>query len=387
MSELDQLVISTRPGMFASISQAYIPPLSPSLHYSHSLFEGMSIIYRDGKAGLFHPTLNLERLRYNVEELGWKWMGYSDADIIGNIFALTAMNGFYKSFREGSGVSIKKAGREIKRLYVRPLVYTNSNAIGLGSEMKPELLLAVAPMGHYLPEKKQGIDVMLFPYPRIVSFPGLKTASGYQIAIYAKAKTNLFNLKSERQCPETIFTNKEGYVVEGSGENIFMLSEGKLVTPLPSDGALPGITIRIVSYVAEQLGIDCEFGKMTLEDIGKSDGIFLTGNAAGIVPVNAIAEVDKSYELKRWHELGSGANETIRKIKDEYEKLETWQGSERFHTFMEDWYLQDEIIELEGMFSEGRKQAEYTPPCRIPEKFKIDSLWINEKFSMRNYLS
>ena len=315
-------------------------------------------------------------------------MGYSDSEIISSVFALTAINGFCRSFKNGGGLSIKKAGKEVKRLYVRPLVYMNNNVIGLGAEMEPELLLAVVPMGHYLPEKKEGIDVMLFPEPRVVSFPGLKTASGYQIAIYAKRKTGIFNSKSERKCPETIFKNKDGYIVEGSGENIVALIDGELITPRPSDGALPGITVRIVSYIAEKLGINFKFGRITPDSLDRCEGIFLTGNAAGIVPVKGIAEANNSYDLKKWYELDSGMNETVSKVKEEYERIETWQSSSRFHTFMEDWYTDEEIGYMESLFEQFDSKKyimEYEPPYKISDKFLKDSLWINKRFSIKKF--
>ncbi|MGE5672525.1 MAG: branched-chain-amino-acid transaminase [Mycobacterium leprae] len=85
--------------------------------------------------------------------------------------------------------------------------------------------------------------------------------------------------------PEVIMLNKEGYVCEGTGDNIFMVKNGKLVTPPTYLGVLPGITRATVMEAARSMGVPAEEGVFTLHDVYNADEMFLTGTAAEVVPV------------------------------------------------------------------------------------------------------
>lgn len=85
--------------------------------------------------------------------------------------------------------------------------------------------------------------------------------------------------------PEVIMLNKEGYVCEGTGDNIFIVKKGKLLTPPAYLGILPGITRDAVMEMAESLGYQTEEAVFTLHDVYTADECFLTGTAAEVVPV------------------------------------------------------------------------------------------------------
>lgn len=85
--------------------------------------------------------------------------------------------------------------------------------------------------------------------------------------------------------PEVIMLNKEGYVCEGTGDNIFIVRGGKLITPAKHLGILPGITRDAVIDMARELAIPVEEGVFTLHDLYTADECFLTGTAAEVVPV------------------------------------------------------------------------------------------------------
>jgi len=85
--------------------------------------------------------------------------------------------------------------------------------------------------------------------------------------------------------PEVIMLNKEGYVCEGTGDNIFIVKNGKLITPAKHLGLLPGITRDSVIEMAREAGIEVEEGVFTLFDVYTADECFLTGTAAEVVPV------------------------------------------------------------------------------------------------------
>lgn len=88
--------------------------------------------------------------------------------------------------------------------------------------------------------------------------------------------------------PEVILLNKEGYVCEGSGDNIFIIKKGKLITPPTYLGILPGITRATVMELAAAAGHPVEEGAFTLHDLYNADECFLTGTAAEVVPVSEV---------------------------------------------------------------------------------------------------
>lgn len=111
--------------------------------------------------------------------------------------------------------------------------------------------------------------------------------------------------------PEVVMLNKEGYVCEGTGDNIFIIKKGKIITPAVHLGILPGITRNAVLEMAREMGYEVEEGVFTLFDLYTADEAFLTGTAAEVVPV---IEVDS-------RSIGSGTPGAI-----------TWQLIERFRS-------------------------------------------------------
>lgn len=85
--------------------------------------------------------------------------------------------------------------------------------------------------------------------------------------------------------PEVIMLNQNGYVTEGTGDNIFMVKNGKIITPPAYLGILPGITRNSVIEMARDLGYTVEEGVFTLFDVYTADELFLTGTAAEVIPV------------------------------------------------------------------------------------------------------
>lgn len=108
--------------------------------------------------------------------------------------------------------------------------------------------------------------------------PQVKTLN-YMTSILAKISAAV------QGYPEVVMLNKEGYVCEGSGDNIFIVKKGKLITPAIHLGILPGITRNAVIDYARELGYQVEEGVFTLMDLYTADECFLTGTAAEIVPV------------------------------------------------------------------------------------------------------
>lgn len=107
--------------------------------------------------------------------------------------------------------------------------------------------------------------------------PAVKSLN-YLNNIMAKIEANL------RGLPEVLLMNSQGYVVEGTGDNVFIVRHNELVTPPPNAGILNGITRQVVMQLAEDLGFECREDNLSLFDIYTADECFLTGTAAEIVP-------------------------------------------------------------------------------------------------------
>lgn len=104
----------------------------------------------------------------------------------------------------------------------------------------------------------------------------------YMNSILAKLEVNNAN------ADEAIFLNPQGYVCEGTAENVFAVKDGKLLTPPTYTGALPGITQIAVAEIAAKMGIRVECRPITPHELFNSDEVFFTGTAAEIIPVSVI---------------------------------------------------------------------------------------------------
>jgi len=117
---------------------------------------------------------------------------------------------------------------------------------------------------------------------------------------------------------EGVMLNEQGYVAECTGDNIFIIKRGKILTPRISDGALDGITRGVIFELAEQLGIPMEEATMTRYDLYTSEECFLTGTAAEVIPVVAIDE----------RPIGDGkVGETVRRVLEAFRNLTQTTGT------------------------------------------------------------
>jgi len=92
----------------------------------------------------------------------------------------------------------------------------------------------------------------------------------------------------QKKADEGIFLNRDGFVVEGTASNIFVVKRGIIYTPPLSDGCLPGITRFVVMGLAENLNISCKETSFDLDELKSADEIFLTGSTSEILPVKEI---------------------------------------------------------------------------------------------------
>jgi branched-chain amino acid aminotransferase len=206
-------------------------------------------------------------------------------------------------------VELLKKNNYKTTVYIRPLAYKSSNAIS------PTLLdnengLAVycQPFGRYA--SKEALDVSVTSWKRVNNnmIPGrTKATAAYLNSALAHLEV------CQNGFDEAIFLTGEGNVCEGSGENIFMVRDGKLITPPPSDNILEGITRDTVIKIAKSdFGIDTVERSISRVELYGADELFFTGTAMEVTP---IVSVDRRV-------IGSGKIGTITKmLKEQYMSL------------------------------------------------------------------
>ena len=172
-------------------------------------------------------------------------------------------------------------------LYVRVVVSRGDGDLGLDPTHCPhsKLIVIVDRIKLYPKEKyEKGLSLVTTAIKRNLpdALPPQVKSLNYLGNILAKLDAN------REGAAEAIFLNHMGYVAEATADNIFIVSEGVLITPPVTDGALPGITREAVLELASKMAIPNKEDHVTLTDLFNADECFLTGTAARVVPVSAI---------------------------------------------------------------------------------------------------
>ncbi len=253
---------------------AKVHVLSHALHYGSGVFEGIRAYETDRGTAVFRHREHLERLHLSAE-LYHMPLPYS-----------------VDRMRDATHELIRQ--NRLDSCYIRPIAFRGYGEMGLFPLNAPiEVVIAVWPWGSYLGEdgQKNGIRCKVASWRRMSpdSFiPQSKATGQYLNSILAKIES------AEAGYDEAILLDHDGDVSEGSGENIFVVRDGRLYTPPSSASALDGITARSVVQIAEDLGFKVEVRDIARGELYVADELFLTGTAAEVVPIR---EVDD-------HELG-----------------------------------------------------------------------------------
>lgn len=189
------------------------------------------------------------------------------------------------------------AANQLREAYLRPIVYLGAGGMGLLPSENPVVTTVLAwPWGAYLGKEglERGIRCKVSSFRRPSAQSALargKIVGQYTTSVLAKREA------SADGYDEAILLDEHGAVAEGSGENLFLVEDGRLLTPPLSCGILPGITRATVIELARELGVPVVEGVFPREALYLADEVFLTGTAAEVTPV---VEVDR-------HIVGDGA--------------------------------------------------------------------------------
>jgi branched-chain amino acid aminotransferase len=247
---------------------AQIHILTHTLHYGFGVFEGTRCYKTVNGSAIFRLKEHLKRL-------------YNSAHILTIDIPFTM-----KEMEKASKDIVRVNGYE--ECYLRHIVYIGSGELGLGTMTNPiKAAIAVWKWGAYLGEEglKKGIHLKTSSYVRLPVnvFPAKAKAVGnYVNSILAKREA----LKGKYD--EAMLLDTHGYVAEASGENIFLVQDGALITPPVSSSILNGITRMSVIELAKDLGIPVREEVFPRDTVYVSDEMFLTGTAAEVTPVREV---------------------------------------------------------------------------------------------------
>ena len=251
---------------FVPLAEAKIGILTHALHYGTACFEGIRGNWNSQKEQLyiFRCQEHYARLLNNCKLLKIN-LPYSVDELCRLTVELLQKSGYKED------------------IYIRPLAYKSSEALGVRLHgLEDDIFIVVTTFGPYL-DATNGIKCCVSSWLR--PDDNMIPARGKITGIYvnnALAKTEAI----ENGFQEAIMLTSDGYVSEGSGENIFLVTDGKLVTPSSNDRILMGITRDTVIQLAKnELGIETVERHVDRSELYLAEECFLTGTAAHITPV------------------------------------------------------------------------------------------------------
>jgi branched-chain amino acid aminotransferase len=252
-------------GEFVAWEDAKVHVLTHALHYGTAVFEGIRAYETERGTAIFRHRDHLERLARSSR------LYYMDVP-----YEL-------EQLREATHELIARNG--LRSCYIRPLVYRAHGPMGLyPCDNTVEISIAAWEWGAYLGEdgKNNGIRAKVSSWRRIgpdALIPQAKATGQYLNSILAKIESH------KAGYAEAILLDQLGHVCEGSGENIFVVRDGVILTPPQTASILDGISRRSVIQVARDLGYEVVERDIARAELYLADEVFMCGTAAELVPV------------------------------------------------------------------------------------------------------
>lgn len=255
-------------GSLVNWDDAKVHVLTHTLHYGTGVFEGIRAYETAGGPAVFRLTDHIKRLHNSAKIMGMD-MPYSIEELV-----------------EATKQTVKSTG--LPSCYVRPLAYYGYGEMGLNTlPCKVDVAIACWPWGAYLGDDAvdKGVRMKISSWTRHdhnTMPPAAKTVGNYVNSSLAKVEA----LKAGYD--EAIMLSPNGLIAECTGENIFCVRNGVILTPPLSAGALEGITQSSVTTIARDLGFDIRVDNIARSDLYIADEIFVCGTAAEVGSVSSV---------------------------------------------------------------------------------------------------
>ncbi len=276
-------------GELVPFEQATLHFLTPALHYGAAVFEGIRSYNTPKGPAIFRLREHVERLFDSARVLGFREFPWSVDDLIKAHKDTVRANGFTDC-------------------YVRPLIYLDGGGWNLNVDSgKPSLMIAVWEWNNYLGDEAlaKGIRANISSFTRHhvnVSMTKAKIAGNYANSIFAKTESERLGFQ------EAIMLDPQGYVAECTGENLFVVRDGKVITPSTAP-VLEGITRQSLATIARDMGYEVLEQPVSRDQLYIADEVFVCGTAAECI---GLSEID-------FRTIGNGKTGPItKKIQDVY---------------------------------------------------------------------
>ncbi|MFM8826191.1 MAG: branched-chain amino acid transaminase [Actinomycetota bacterium] len=255
-------------GTLVDWDKAQVHVLTHTLHYGTGVFEGIRAYETADGPAVFRLTEHIERLFRSAKILGME-IPYTVDEII-----------------QATKDTVRSTG--LPGCYVRPIAYYGYGEMGLNTlPCTVDVAIACWPWGAYLGEEAltKGVRMKISSWKRLdhnMLPPAAKTVANYANSSLAKVEA----LRAGYD--EAILLNNEGLVSECTGENLFVVRGGKVITPPLAAGALEGITQCSVIKILEDMGYEVEKGNIARSDLYIAEEIFCVGTAAEVSAINSV---------------------------------------------------------------------------------------------------
>jgi len=265
MQELDKIWMN---GELVDWADAKIHVGTHGLHYGSGVFEGIRAYETPKGSAVFRLSDHLQRLHNSARLLNMD-LGYSQAELRSACMELIGANG-------------------VAECYLRPIAFFGYGELGVSATGNPvDVVIMSWPWGTYLGADglAKGIRAKISSWTRIGPnvIPHVAKATGiYLNSMLAVMEANRAGYD------EAILLTDDGYVADGSGENLFVIKDGTIYTPDLSASILPGITRDTIIQIAQDLGYTVVEKQLIRTDLYLADEVFMTGTAAEVTPLREI---------------------------------------------------------------------------------------------------
>ena len=245
---------------------------SHGLHYGTGVFEGIRCYETARGPAVFRLTNHLQRL-HDSARLLYMDLPFSVEELRAACIEVISANG-------------------LPECYLRPIAFYGYGELGVSTAGNPvDVVIMSWPWGAYLGEEglKNGIRVKVSSWKRVGAntIPHAAKATGiYLNSMLAVTEANRAGYD------EAILLTDDGFVADGSGENVFVVKDGSIATPPLATSILPGITRNTVIQIAEDLGYTVDEKNLIRSDLYIAYEIFMTGTAAEVTPIRAVDDHD-----------------------------------------------------------------------------------------------
>ena len=254
-------------GEIIPFANATVHILNPTMHYGPSVFEGIRCYRARGGSAVFRLTEHLDRFLRSIHVLGFEDLPYSSESLREAVHQIIRVNGFAEC-------------------YIRPFMFL-VGPMGLNLDRStPSFAVAAWEWGTYLGDEavERGARMMVSSFTRMhpnASMTKAKIGGQYVNSMLAKT------LALRAGFDEAVLLDPEGFVAEGTGENLFMVV-GEMVCTPPLGSILDGITRDTVMSLAADLGYEVVERRISRDELYIADELFVTGTAVEVTPIREV---------------------------------------------------------------------------------------------------